>query len=185
MLIMGVDLALNKIGITFYDTVVGHWYDVFLLSRKKGKSRRILELKNRELDGYIEIAQHIQNFVVDRKPDIVVAEDFSFGSIGRSVFDIGQMTGIVRLYLSIEGYSEKNKNFVLFSPSAVKKAACGKGNASKIEVMMAVCKKTKEDYVEQFGAEAEDVCDSVGVVMAYLQGLVKTGLKLENDGSKK
>ena len=49
---------------------------------------------------------------------------------------------------------------------------------------MAVCKKTGQEYVEQFGAEAEDVCDAVGVVMAYLdmENKVRKGMKLKGHG---
>ena len=64
--------------------------------------------------------------------DLAVIEGYSFGSTGRSLFQIGELGGVVRLMLH-----DAEIPFVEVSPSSVKKYATGRGNAGKAEVLIA------------------------------------------------
>jgi Holliday junction resolvasome RuvABC endonuclease subunit len=98
-------------------------------------------------------------------PEVIVIEDFLYGSTGQAVFDLGQINGIVRYRLHEIGFSEKNGNFMKVTPGQAKKAACGKGNAEKVVVMMGVMKQTKVDWVEEFGGSAEHICDAISLIL--------------------
>ena len=58
--------------------------------------------------------------------DAVVLEGYSFGSQGRSVYQIAELGGVVRYMLWVEGMP-----FVDVPPGTLKKFATGKGNAQK------------------------------------------------------
>jgi crossover junction endodeoxyribonuclease RuvC len=68
--------------------------------------------------------------------DVVVLEGYSFGSKGRSLFQIGELGGVVRLKLWREGIA-----FAEVPPTVLKKLATGKGNASKDEVFAAAIRR--------------------------------------------
>lgn len=61
-----------------------------------------------------------------RGADLVVIEGYSFGSKGRSVFDVAELGGCVRFLLHRLGVP-----YVDVPPATLKKYASGKGNAPK------------------------------------------------------
>jgi crossover junction endodeoxyribonuclease RuvC len=70
------------------------------------------------------IVRQVQSLA--RGVDVVVLEGYSYGSRGRSVFDIGELGGGVRLLLH-----RLDIPFVEVPPSTLKKYATGQGNAGK------------------------------------------------------
>ena len=64
--------------------------------------------------------------------DVVVIEGYSYGSQGRSVFDIGELGGCVRFLLHRLGIP-----VVDVPPATLKKYATGRGNATKIDMVVA------------------------------------------------
>lgn len=68
-----------------------------------------------------------------RSADLVLIEDFSFGSKGRAVYQIGGLQFMVRHYLWKSGIP-----YCLVAPSQLKKFATGKGNADKSIVIREV-----------------------------------------------
>ena len=63
-------------------------------------------------------------------------EGYSFGSRGSAVFDVAELGGIVRWHLHTLGYEYR-----IVSPSSLKKAATGKGNADKGAMLAAAIRK--------------------------------------------
>jgi Holliday junction resolvasome RuvABC endonuclease subunit len=76
------------------------------------------------------ILESIADLLTHHKIDMVIIEGYSFGSQGRAVFQIGELGGVIRLALYQEGIP-----CVEVPPSCLKKYICGKGNASKDEVL--------------------------------------------------
>lgn len=68
--------------------------------------------------------------------DLVVLEGYSFGSKGRSVFQIAELGGIVRNDLQRLGMP-----WVDVPPSSLKKYATGRGNAGKDEMVAAAIRR--------------------------------------------
>lgn len=63
--------------------------------------------------------------------DLVAMEGYSFGSKGRSVFNIGELGGVIRL-----GFYRAGMPYVEIPPTNLKKYATGKGNSAKDEVLV-------------------------------------------------
>lgn len=68
--------------------------------------------------------------------DLVVIEGYSFGSQGRSVFDVAELGGCVRFLLHRLG-----KSWVDVPPATLKKFATGKGNAPKDAMIAAAIRR--------------------------------------------
>lgn len=75
--------------------------------------------------------------------DLAVIEGYSFGSKGRSVFDIAELGGVIRRVLRL-----KRVPYVDIPPSVLKKYATGKGNSPK-DAMIAAA-------IRRFGFEGSD-----------------------------
>jgi hypothetical protein len=68
-------------------------------------------------------------------PDLVVIEGYSYGS-PNAAHPVGEMGGVVRLALWESGLP-----FEIVSPATIKAFACGKGNASKDDVLLAAVRR--------------------------------------------
>lgn len=71
-----------------------------------------------------------------RDADLVVVEGMSYGSGGRSIFDLGGLGWVLRVALT-----ERGIPWVEASPSSLKKYATGKGNAGKELVLVEAVKR--------------------------------------------
>jgi len=72
----------------------------------------------------------------------VYLEGYSYGSTGRTTFEIGENTGVLKHYLWHSGY-EIN----VTSPTSIKKYFTGKGNAKKEDMY--------ESFIDNSGAPAD------------------------------
>jgi crossover junction endodeoxyribonuclease RuvC len=80
---------------------------------------------------------------------LVVMEDFSFGSKGRGVFQIGGLGYIIRYHLW------KNQiPFILIPPTVLKKFAAGKGNVDKNVVLKEIFKRWGADINDDNAGDA-------------------------------
>jgi len=77
-------------------------------------------------------------------------EGYSFGSVGRSIYDIGELGGLVKAKFYEEGSA-----VWLVPPSVVKKFATGKGNATKEMVVDALNAMRGWCEWSEFGAPFE------------------------------
>lgn len=71
------------------------------------------------------LVEQIKKRLDNSEKSAIMLEGYSMGAKGR-LFDIGEATGIFKLYLNNEGYQP-----VIVAPTSVKKLAVGKGNANK------------------------------------------------------
>lgn len=95
------------------------------------------------------IRQEVDCAVRDCKPDIICIEGYSFGSQGRAVVSAGELGGVVRHGLYLQGYG-----FTEVAPSQLKKYATGKGNTDKNLVLLAVYKRWGVDLINDNEADA-------------------------------
>lgn len=84
-----------------------------------------------------------------RRADLVVIEGYSFGSRGRTLYQIGELGGVIRLALHEQGIP-----FVEVPPSTLKKYATGHGNAGKGEVLAAAIRRLGYDGHDDNEADA-------------------------------
>ena len=82
------------------------------------------------------------------KPDLVVLEGYSYAS-GNKAHDVGELGGVVRLALYEAGIP-----FEVVSPSSLKIYACGAGNASKDDVLLAAVRRLRYEGKSKDEADA-------------------------------
>jgi Holliday junction resolvasome RuvABC endonuclease subunit len=90
--------------------------------------------KLRGLPRVDHIVRQVQ--ALARGVDLVVIEGYSFGSQGRSVFDIAELGGCVRFLLHRLGI-----RWVDVPPATLKKFATGKGNSAKDAMIAAAIRR--------------------------------------------
>ena len=106
--ILALDLSLTHTGVCGKDGVAS----CLITGKLRGMQR---------IDHIVRQVQRLAHNV-----DLVVIEGYSFGSQGRSVFDIAELGGCMRFLLYRLGIP-----FVDVPPSTLKKYATGKGNSNK------------------------------------------------------
>lgn len=84
---------------------------------------------------------------------IASIEGFSYGSKGRSIFDIGYLGWRIREDL-VEWSRGTRMKWIEVPPSNLKQYATGKGNAAKEVVMMNVFKRWNEEFDDNNQADA-------------------------------
>ena len=95
----------------------------------------------------IERFNNIANWVLSllNKNDTIKLEGYAMGITKGLVFNIGELTGILKLRLW-----ENNYNIESIAPSANKRFATGKGNANKDIMFNAFLSETKLDLLSLF-----------------------------------
>lgn len=122
MNILALDLSLRSTG------VAASWapsQPVTLRTTKLRGMERLITLR-----GSIEL-------MLERGVDVAVLEGYSFGSKGRSVFDIGELGGVIKLMLH-----ERGIPFAIVAPTTLKKYATGKGNSPKDAVLVQAVRRS-------------------------------------------
>jgi len=140
MLIIGIDPSLTATGI-----VVLRDGEVELA--EKTKDRPELGTIKRVTDIRFRIGSIIDNLETkeewDNKwqaPDLIVIEGFSYGSKGRSVFDIAYLGWRIREQLE-QLKEQDNVPWIEVPPTQLKKFATGKGNTNKEIILQQVYKR--------------------------------------------
>lgn len=129
MNVIGLDLSLTSTGV----------------ARADGSSLRIRSKKTGP-ERLHEIVEGVA--ILCQNADLVVLEGYSYGSKGRSVFQIGELGGVVRMFLWGNSLS-----YVEVPPANLKRFATGKGNAGKDEVLAAAIRRL--DYQGSSNDEAD------------------------------
>lgn len=80
----------------------------------------------------------VRSLVMETHADLVAIEGYSFGTPAGSSHShaLGELGGVVRLELH-----DLKVPFVEIAPSSLKKYACGKGNAKKMDVLAAAIRR--------------------------------------------
>ena len=108
-------------------------------------------IKTKNLSGaerLIQIRNEVCELLKKNSVDVVAIEGFSFGSFGRSVFDLGGLGWILRVMLKENGYK-----FFDVSPSSLK-AFIVKGNADKSMMMESV------NQIYGISFSDDNICDA-------------------------
>lgn len=138
----GIDLSLSSPAISVFDTTNSQYgfsnvefYNLTTLKKCLNFDRKLYDNLNIELfPKTYESQEHRYQFISDWvikicdsfKIDEVFIEGYSFGSTGRSVFQIAENAGNLKMELF-----RKQISFQMIPPTEVKKYATKKGNANK------------------------------------------------------
>lgn len=126
--VLGIDPSLSSVGYCY--SKVNKYVIGSIQPNKKSKSvNRLLFLRD-EINKLLEVTQ----------PDLIVYEDYSMGSIGKT-FTIGELGGVVKLM-----FYEKEIKTMLVPPSCLKLYATGKGNANKELVLEKAIEVSKMSF---------------------------------------
>jgi Holliday junction resolvasome RuvABC endonuclease subunit len=99
-----------------------------------------------------KIGREVENIVVDKRIDIVAIEGYSFASRNSQAHSIGELGGVVRVFLL-----NMDIPYLEIPPTCRAKFATGKGNAGKSEVISSISAITG---IVWKGAHADDMCDA-------------------------
>lgn len=151
-LIAGLDLSLTSTGIVVLDPAGTIQTADAIKPETKGTERLVKlhqEIKHKAID-------HIRLWVI---------EGYAYGvGKGSSLADLAEIGGVVKWWL----YFEEGCPFIVVPPARLKKFVCGKGNAKKDEMRLAVYKRWKFEH------ESHDVVDAYALAQlgrAYLDCL--------------
>lgn len=155
MKIIGIDPSLSATGIVVLDEN-GSLLDAHAIKPKKLRGMPRLKL----------IRNHIKELIVREDPELILIEGYSFGSRGRSIFNLGELGGVLRLL-----FEDLELQYIDVPPTVLKKWVTGKGNADK-EMMLA-------SIEAKYGIKFDD--DNIGDAF----GLAKMGFELGQPEVKK
>ena len=111
------------------------------------------------------LVEQIKKRLDNSEKSAIMLEGYSMGAKGR-LFDIGEATGIFKLYLNNEGYQP-----VVVAPTSVKKLAVGKGNANKWQMFDKFMEINKElensSWIELLKTDKQLLAPLPDIVDAY------------------
>lgn len=145
MLHIGIDFSISSPCICFWNTKEKHLFEncEFYFLHSKPSLKKIAFPDNitfsessestnnsvRFSENAMKLSEVIKNKLDIHKKYVIMLEGYSMGAKGR-IFDIGEATGIFKLYLS-----NQKVNPLIIPPTQVKKLATGKGNANKFQML--------------------------------------------------
>jgi len=145
MVFMGIDQSLTSTGICIYDCAY-HWSMIESKKTKDTKSPTI-DYTRRLMDITKEVEDKIKEFNVE----VIAIEGMSFGSQGRTIFELGGLSHILRAK-----FIELNIPFVVIPPTTLKKFWFGKGNAKKEEMVEEAMKRGFQiPFTKNYGTKKE------------------------------
>jgi hypothetical protein len=152
--VIGIDQSLSCTGVTHLtftdnmDHTDSHFY--FSTDKKKHTSNgNIIPWfigKKRGFDKAYAICTNIQNLFSSIEGQIYIGmEGYSFASLGRSIFQLGELGGIIK-YLALNiGITVD-----VYEPTVIKKHATGKGNGKKESMYLAYKQKFPDSPVLKY-----------------------------------
>jgi len=149
VLIIGIDPSLTSTGIIILRDGEVELAETTKNRPEIGTINRVRLIRER-------IASIIENLSDGKQwqaPDLIVIEGFSYGSKGRSVFDIAYLGWRIREEL--ERLKERdNIPWIEVPPSQLKQFATGKGNANKEIILQQVYKRWGVEFGDNNQADA-------------------------------
>ena len=151
MRFVGLDLS-TKTGLVILDESGNVLTEKEITSKIKKDPQRMIDLTE-------QVLSHLE------KDDVIAIEGFSYGSRGKGIaFQFGYGYSVqIALYTN-------DFNYLIVTPSQVKKFATGKGNASKDNMILPIYKKWKYEH------ESDNVRDAF--VLAQIARATKTSVEL-------
>lgn len=144
--IAGIDQSLTKTGVIIMNSSGQIIFEKLVTPKKLKGVERLQFIRN-------EVMQVLRIYQVT----VVAIENYSFGSKGRSLFNLGEIGGVLRLAF----YDNKIKFFEV-SPASLKSFISENGGADKEMMRKAVLKKYKLDIVE------DNICDAFSLARMCL-----------------
>jgi crossover junction endodeoxyribonuclease RuvC len=89
-------------------------------------------------------------------PTEVVCENQFLGKRVETIKTLSQLRGVIML-----ACEQENIEIIYYWPASIKKAVTGKGNASKAEMIKAICERFKLDDIN------DDTADALGVAYTH------------------
>lgn len=120
--VAALDLSLSSTGLALPDGTLAT-----ITSRYRGVER-LMDVRN-QIAALLNHHEH-------GYPDLVVIEGYSFASRNSHAHALGELGGVIRVFLYAVGVP-----VVEVSPAALKKAATGRGNAAKDQVLVAAVQR--------------------------------------------
>ena len=151
MRFVGLDLS-TKTGLVIIDKSGNVLTEKEITSKVKQDPQRMIDLTE-------QVLSHLE------KDDVIAIEGFSYGSRGKGIaFQFGYGYSVqIALYTN-------DFNYLIVTPSQVKKFATGKGNASKDNMILPIYKKWGYEH------ESDNVRDAF--VLAQIARATKTSVEL-------
>ncbi len=162
-LIIGIDPSLTSTGIV---VLRGNKVELAVTTKNKpalGTIDRVRLIYER----IVCVAESLTDGEKWQAPDLIVIEGFSYGSKGRSVFDIAYLGWRIREELE-RLRTEDGIPWLEVPPSQLKKFATGQGNANKEIILQQVYKRWGVEFSDNNQADAY-VLAQIG--RAYLGGM--------------
>ena len=148
-LIIGIDPSLTSTGIV---VLRGNKVELAVTTKNKpelGTIDRVRLIYER----IVCVAENLTDGEKWQAPDLIVIEGFSYGSKGRSVFDIAYLGWRIREELE-RLRTEDNIPWLEVPPSQLKKFATGQGNANKEIILQQVYKRWGVEFSDNNQADA-------------------------------
>jgi Holliday junction resolvasome RuvABC endonuclease subunit len=134
---IAIDPSLNSTGVAYDSFRYGMVTYAITVKKMRGMERL----------AYVrdQVAHHLDA----SGADTVIYENYSFGSKGRSVFDIGELGGVLKTLCY-----EKGLRIVLVPPATLKLFTAGKGTADKDMMAAAILERWGLDFPTNDEADA-------------------------------
>lgn len=145
MLHIGIDFSISSPCVCFWNTKQQHLFEnceFFFLHSKRSitkinfpnnihysESSELRDNSVRFAENAMALTSEIKKRLDNVKKYVIMLEGYSMGAKGR-LFDIGEATGIFKLFLS-----QENIKPLVIAPTQIKKLATGKGNANKFQML--------------------------------------------------
>lgn len=145
MLHIGIDFSISSPCVCFWNTKQQHLFEnceFFFLHSKRSitkinfpnnihysESSESRDNSVRFAENATLLTSEIKKRLDNVKKYVIMLEGYSMGAKGR-LFDIGEATGIFKLFLS-----QENIKPLVIAPTQIKKLATGKGNANKFQML--------------------------------------------------
>jgi Holliday junction resolvasome RuvABC endonuclease subunit len=144
MNVLAVDQSLVESGVTVKD---GRLCD-YVSSTIKPKMRGVERLQF--------IRDALADLIEKHEIQEVIMEGYSFASQGRSVFDLGELGGVLKVM-----FYDLGLPLHIIDPSTLKKFVVGKGNAKKEEMLLKIYKRWGLEF------KNHNVADSFALMKYY------------------
>lgn len=171
--IIGIDPSINSTGICVNNNGIYTYYIITSKMTKKMKNFRHnnifyipyeketytdKEYADKEIiktNNFYNVINLIETILKKYKPDIVIMEGISYGSVsGSSLADLAGLNYLIRMLLKIY-----NIKFIIVSPSSLKKFVCANGQAEK-DVIVASWKKMDKNIIDVEEIKIDDLADA-------------------------
>lgn len=113
-----------------------------------------------------KISEHIVKLVSQLNPDMIAIEGLAFGTRGSATRDLGGLQFLIVSKLQCQ----HNRKVEIISPRTVKKNACGKGGATKSDVINSLPQNI-QNYFKTLGYKKTkglaDLADAFWIAKSY------------------